>query len=62
MNDRVKGGHHPLPRDERARHDLIPETIEDERDKGDDAPDDQPSPTDAPSRTYANPDGSRYPG
>ena len=62
MTDRSKAGHHPLPEDERARHDLIPESIEDARDKGDDAPGDVPSSTEAPRRDYRNPDGSPYPG
>jgi len=62
MTDPAKASHHPLPEDERARHDLLPENIEDARDKGDDAPDDAASSSEAPRRTYRNPDGSPYPG
>lgn len=61
MNDGRAASHHPLPADDRARHDLIPEGIEDVRDTGDDDPGgkagDDPQP-----RSYANPDGSPYPG
>ena len=49
MQENAKAGHHPLPGDERARHDLIPESVEDERDKGDDSPGDAPSETERPS-------------
>jgi len=34
--------HHPLPRSDKARHDRIPESIEDERPLGDDDPDAPP--------------------
>lgn len=61
MSDRDKERHHPLPEDERARHDLIPESIEAARQKGDDAPDDASNDPPA-SRTFRNPDGTRYPG
>lgn len=61
MNDRAKADHHPLPEDARARHDLLPENIEDARDKGDDAPDDAPSSTEPPTGEFKNPDGSPYP-
>lgn len=61
MSDRDKARHHPLPEDERARHDLIPESIEATREKGDDAPDDASNDPPA-SRTFRNPDGTRYPG
>ena len=62
MQDKAKAGHHPLPSDERARHDLIPESVEDVRDKGEDAPGDAPSDTEAPERDYKYPDGSPYRG
>jgi len=31
------GSHHPLPDSEEARHDLIPESVEREKGRGDDA-------------------------
>jgi hypothetical protein len=62
MQDKAKAGHHPLPRDERARHDLIPESVEDVRDKGEDSPGDAPSDTEAPEHDYRYPDGSPYRG
>lgn len=53
--------HHPLPKDERARHDLIPESIEKERPQGDDDPDAAPaSDTDPPRRRYRDPAGKPY--
>ena len=61
MSDTKDEGHHPLPKDERARHDLLPESIEDERDLGDDDPAaSKASKTEAPRRQYSNPDGSTY--
>ena len=62
MQENAKAGHHPLPSDERARHDLIPESVEDEREKGEDAPGETPSDTEAPERDYKYPDGSPYRG
>ncbi|MDB5706804.1 MAG: hypothetical protein JWN66_3920 [Sphingomonas bacterium] len=60
MSDRSKP-HHPLPDDDRARHDLIPESIEDSRDKGDDDPGQAaPSETEPPVHHYRNPDGTPY--
>ena len=54
--------HHPLPKDERARHDLLPEGIEDVRDQGDDDPEAPPaSKSEPPAGEFANPDGSKYP-
>jgi hypothetical protein len=61
MTDDRGADHHPLPQDDRARHDLIPESIEDERDRGDDAPEAKPGKDPPEERTYANPDGSPYP-
>jgi hypothetical protein len=61
MNEAIKKGHHPLPKDERARHDLLPENIEDVRELGDDDPlAPRPSKTEAPREHYVNPDGSAY--
>jgi len=60
MAEKSREAHHPLPRDERARHDLIPESIEDGRDKGSDAPGEPADPVTPPHRHYANPDGSPY--
>lgn len=40
MTDGSQKEHHPLPGDERARHDLLPESAEGVRTKGDDAPQD----------------------
>ena len=55
--------HHPLPKDDRARHDLIPETVEEERDLGDDDPEaDDPSQTKPPKRSYRDPAGKPYTG
>lgn len=53
--------HHPLPKDRRARHDLIPESVEDTRDQGDDDPDaPPPSQTEPPVEHYRDPDGRPY--
>jgi hypothetical protein len=53
--------HHPLPKDDRARHDVLPESIEDERDLGDDDPAARkPSTTEPPARKYKDPDGRPY--
>jgi hypothetical protein len=60
MSDAAKKDHHPLPADDRARHDVIPESIEDARDKGDDNPGVEPGNGPLP-RTYKYPDGSPYP-
>ena len=61
MSEIEEKRHHPLPKDERARHDRIPESIEDERDQGDDSPCDQPaSKEEPPEGRYANPDGTTY--
>jgi hypothetical protein len=61
MSDAAKPAHHPLPADDRARHDVLPESVEEARDRGDDNPGVEPG--DGPSpRTYENPDGSLYPG
>lgn len=61
MNDPADKPHHPLPKDERARHDLLPEGIETTRDAGDDDPDaPAPSATQAPELHFRNPDGSPY--
>ena len=55
--------HHPLPEDERSRHDRLPESIEAVRDTGEDDPDGpEPSATEPPVAEYRNPDGRRYPG
>jgi len=56
----VTKGHHPLPADDRARHDVLPEGIENVRDKGDDSAPGKDGDAPAP-RTYAEPDGSPYP-
>lgn len=53
-----KHSHHPLPQDSRARHDLIPESIEEERAKGDDAP---PGSDNREKRMYRDPAGKPYP-
>lgn len=59
MNKKSNAEHHPLPQDDRARHDLIPESIERDRDFGDDAAE---NPEDnLHRREYKNPDGSPYP-
>lgn len=53
--------HHPLPKDDRARHDQIPENIENARDQGDDDPDaPTPSKSEPPERHYRDPDGRPY--
>ena len=53
--------HHPLPKDDRARHDLIPEEMEDGRPLGEDDPDaPTPSSTTPPKRQYRDVDGRPY--
>lgn len=53
--------HHPLPKDERSRHDQLPESIEDVRPLGDDDPDaGPPSDTEPPRRRYRDPAGKPY--
>jgi hypothetical protein len=53
--------HHPLPKDDRARHDLIPESVENERPLGDDDPDAAPaSTTEPPERRYRDPANKPY--
>ena len=52
--------HHPLPADERSRHDRLPENIEEERPLGADDPGAAPSPSEPPEGEYRNPDGSTY--
>jgi hypothetical protein len=59
VSDTSSTDHHPLPADGRARHDAIPESVENVRDKGDDSPDDEPGKLPEP-HSYANPDGSPY--
>ncbi|MES1971668.1 MAG: hypothetical protein V4472_04355 [Pseudomonadota bacterium] len=62
MSDRSTP-HHPLPGDDRARHDLIPESVEDVRDIGDDDPGAPgSSKVTPPLRHYRNPDGTPYDG
>lgn len=53
---------HPLPSDPRARHDLIPESIEDShgRDEGEPA-EGGASATEPPAGFYRDPDGRPYP-
>lgn len=50
--------HHPLPSDDRARHDQIPESVEDEREVDDGGP--RPSTTKPPEHEYRDPDGRPY--
>ena len=57
MSERNPTPHHPLPRDARARHDRLPESIVDERDLGDDAPDEDPL---LPDAVYRDPQGRPY--
>ncbi len=53
--------HHPLPKDERARHDLVGETVEKSHGLGDDDPGaPQPSLTEPPHGHYRDPDGRPY--
>ena len=60
MSDQDKP-HHPLPKDDRARHDLIPESIENESPQGDDDPYTAPaSNVEPPKRQYRDPDGRPY--
>jgi hypothetical protein len=59
--DRPNPRHHPLPGDDRARHDRLPEGVEDIRDKGDDAPGQPPpSTSEPPAHHYRYPDGTPY--
>lgn len=61
MTDVTSRPHHPLPADERARHDLLPEPVKKGRGRGADAPEDPEADADQrPRRPYANPDGSPY--
>ncbi|WP_157216625.1 hypothetical protein [Flavisphingomonas formosensis] len=54
--------HHPLPKDRRARHDRLPESIEDVRDLGDDDPEAEAASADTPpAEIYRDPDGRPYP-
>lgn len=59
MSETTTSGHHPLPADDRARHDALPENIENVRDKGDDTAKGETGKAPQP-RTYSNPDGSPY--
>lgn len=53
--------HHPLPKDPRARHDLLPEGVEERRPSGEDDPGaPAPSPSEPPELHYRNPDGTPY--
>jgi hypothetical protein len=61
MTSEAEKPHHPLPRDDRARHDILPESIENERGLGDDDPGaSKPSTTEPPAREYRDPDGRPY--
>lgn len=61
MTTQTDKPHHPLPKDERARHDLLPESIENTRDQGDDDPEaPTPSRTEPPGKPYRDPDGRAY--
>jgi hypothetical protein len=61
VSDRAGGHHHPLPSDPRARHDLIPESVEDVRDRDEgENPDDPASPVEPPVGHYRDPDGRPY--
>lgn len=60
MSDHAKV-HHPLPSDARARHDLIPENIEDTRDRDDgESSGEKASPVVPPAGHYRDPDGRPY--
>ena len=50
-----EGKGHPLPASDEARHNEIPEQLEAEKGRGDDAP-----PVATPGRTAVNPDGEPY--
>ena len=50
-----KGGRHPLPRSEEARHDEIPEHLEREKGKGDDS-----EAALRPAESAVAPDGKPY--
>lgn len=72
MNDRERTPHHPLPEDERSRHDLLPESIGTARDgdRDDGLEPDRGAPvldvldaadaSEPPHDRYRNPDGSPY--
>lgn len=61
MSDQPEGRHHPLPSDSRARHDLIPESIEDARNRDDgEDPENPASPVEPPVGHYRDPDGRPY--
>lgn len=61
MSEQEDRRHHPLPEDDRARHDRLPESIENARDLGEDDPTgSEPSPTEPPGGHYRNPDGTAY--
>ena len=48
-------GGHPLPASDEARHGEVPETLEEEKGRGDD-----PAPALTPNPTGEAPDGARY--
>lgn len=50
-----KGSGHPTPGSDEARHNEIPEGLEDEKGRGEDA-----RPVVQPGRDAVNPDGERY--
>jgi hypothetical protein len=60
VSEKTTLGHHPLPADDRARHDALPASIENVRDKGDDSAKDENGEMPQP-RTIKNPEGSPYP-
>lgn len=61
MTEPADKPHHPLPEDGRARHDRLPESVENAREDGDDDPEaPAPSPTESPDGRYRNPDGTVY--
>jgi hypothetical protein len=51
----MSGGGHPLPGSDEARHNEVPERLEDEKGRGDD-----PAPVTTPNPDGANPDGEPY--
>lgn len=55
MSDVERGTGHPLPASGEARHDEIPESIEREKGRGDDAAE-----AAAPGQPAVNPDGEAY--
>ena len=60
MSDQFKP-YHPVPKDERAQHYPIPESIENERPLGADEPDQSPpSSTDAPGPSHRDRSDWRY--